>query len=247
MKIRTYVLVGSLSFGVFAINQIPANLVWRTLGAQLAPVIPFTVEAVGGTLWDGFVVGRPQGPFNERVLAQWDIKPAGILMGRLAVGMHLESAGFKVSGTGYSGLAGKGVYDMSAVADASLLNPFLQGMGASAAGQLNVNDLAISLNKDMQVTDAAGSLLWKGGTVSAAFAGSPEQYSIPPVSGTVTQRQNGAFVDLKQVEGSKPLGEVGLSGDGILSVTVLQRVMTLAGMAAGDEDKILIKTQQVLF
>lgn len=247
MKIRTYVLAGSLGFGLFAINQLPANLLWRTLGAQIASVIPFNVEAVGGTLWNGFVVGRPQGAFTERIVARWDLKPGALLLGRIAVGLGLESAGFKLDGVGYAGLSGKGLYDVSAVADASMLNPFVQGMGVSAAGRLNLDEIALSLNGDMQVTEASGSLAWNGGKVSTSFGGGGEQYSIPAVSGVVSQRMNGAFVDLKQVEGSKPLGEVGVTGDGILSVTVLQRVMTLAGMAAGDENKVLIKTQQPLF
>jgi len=247
MKIRTYVLVGSLSFGLFAINQLPANLVWRTAGAQFAPVIPFTVEAVGGSLWDGFVVGRPQGPFNERMLVHWDFQPSALLLGRLAIGLGLEGSSFKFSGTGYTGMAGKGFYDVSAIADASMLNPFVQSMGVSASGKLNIDELAVALNSDMQVTDASGQVMWSGGAVSASFSGSPEQYTIPSVAGAVSQRMNGAFIDLKQVDGGKPLGEVGVTGDGILSVTVLQRVMTLAGMAAGDEDKVLIKTQQPIF
>jgi hypothetical protein len=247
MKIRTYVLVGSLSFGVFAINQLPANLLWRALGAQLSPVLPFAVESVGGSIWNGFVVGRPQGAFNERVLAQWDVKPASLLMGRLALGLKLESSGFRVSGTGYAGLAAKGVYDLSAKANAAMLDPILQGMGVSASGELILKDVSVGLGKDMQVTDASGSLLWRGGTITAGFSGSPEQYSVPPISGIVSQKQNGAFIDVKQVDGAKPLGEVGLTGDGILNVTVLQRVMTLAGMEAGDENKVLIKTQQPVF
>lgn len=247
MKIKTYVLVGMVSTGLFALNQLPASFVWGVVGPQLAPMIPFAVEGVGGSVWDGFVVGRPQGPFNERVVAQWNLQPGALLLGRFAVALGLESSAFKLSGTAYSGVSGKGAYDVTAVADASMLNPFIQSMGVTAGGELSVNELAVSVDGDMQVTEAAGTLNWKGGMVSASLSGSPEQYSVPPVVGVVSQRMNGAFVDLTQLEGGKPLGEVGITGDGILSVTVLQRVMALAGMAAGDEDKVLIKTQQPLF
>lgn len=247
MKIKIYVLAGLASAGIFALNQLPANLVWRSVGAQVAPMIPFAVEGVGGSLWDGFVVGRPQGPFNERVVARWNFKPGSLLLGRLAIEMGVESSGFKLNGTAYAGLSGKGVYDVTAAADASVLNPVLQTLAVTAKGELSVDALSVALNNDMQVDEASGSLLWKGGNVSASFAGSPEQYAVPPIAGIVSQRMNGAFVDLKQIDGNKALGDVGLTGDGILSVTVLQRVMTLAGMPANDEEKVLIKTQQPLF
>lgn len=247
MKIKTYVLVGMFSVSVFTLNQLPAHLVWQVIGPQVAPMIPFTVEGVGGSLWDGFVVGRPQAGLTDRVVARWNLKPGALLLGRVAAELGVESAGFKIRGTAYAGMSAKGAYDVSAAADASFLNPFLQGMSASASGQLTIDGLAVALNSDFKVTEAAGTLNWKGGSVTADIGSGPQQYTVPPVMGEISQRFNGAFVDLKQVDGNKALGEVGITGDGILSVTALQRVMTLVGMTAGDEDKVLIKTQQPLF
>lgn len=247
MKIRTYILVGSLSAGLFALSSLPAHLLWRVAGPQVSSFIPFSVESVGGSVWDGYVVGRPQGPVTDRMVVSWDLKPGSLLMGRLAVGLGLEGAQFKASGTGYAGLAGKGIYDFSAEADASMLDSYLQGMGASASGKVSMDSVAVGFNNDFQVVDAAGTVNWKGGTVQASFGEGQESYTVPAVTGVLSQRSNGAFLDVKQLEGGRALGEVGITGDGLLSVTVLQRVMTLVGMQASDENKILIKTQQPLF
>ncbi|CBL43988.1 hypothetical protein HDN1F_04050 [gamma proteobacterium HdN1] len=247
MKIGTYLLVGGFALVLFGIALLPASLIWQMVGPGVAASIPFKIEKVGGTAWDGFVVGRPIGAFTDRVAVQWEWLPARLVTGKLGFYLEAESADFRASGVVYKGVSGEGAHNVSGVMNVAMLDPFLKGLGASATGAVSIGDGVVVVNSERQITEAGGELVWREASVRTSLGDGLQTYTLPAISGVVAQRPEGTFVEVKQVDGGLPLGELGISSDGIFSATVLQRVMKLVGMQTSDENKVLIRTQQPLF
>ncbi|RLT93271.1 type II secretion system protein N [Ketobacter sp.] len=247
MKIRNLILIGVLSCIVFAIALFPASILWSMVSGS-AGGLPVQVERVGGTVWNGYAVGRlrtqiVRGP----VVVDWDLKGLRLLLGEVAIVLRAEGNDFRVSGAGHWGLWGTGVSHLNGDVQAELLNQSLRQFGISASGVINIENISVNLS-GQTITNAEGWIRWSGGRVKAPGSGSRTPLDIPPVNGQVREEEGSLFLTVTEAKGNQLLGEAGLLPEkGLGSLKVLQRVLSLVGMGAeGGDDKVLVNMQQPL-
>lgn len=247
MKLRSLILVGLLSAIVFAIALFPAGLAWKMASGSLAG-LPVTVERVGGTVWNGFMVGRLNNPvLRGPIVVDWRLKGLRILMGEIAVGLRVEGNAYRLEGGGHWGLWGKGLSDVDGDLQAQLLDQSLRQFGFSAGGVLTLRDVSANLS-GQRITKGEGEISWSGGEINAPGSGANGPIIYPPVLGNLEETEGALLISVKETESNLPLGELSLMPEKNLgSVKVLQRVISLAGMGdGGDDDKVMLNMQQPL-
>jgi len=234
---------------MFVVALFPANLVWSTVASSVASAVPGKVQTVGGTVWNGFIVADLRmGDIKGLHLAKWQMHPLNLLLGEVSLDLALESEGMIASGSGYIGLLGKGVQNLTGKISASVAEPILKQFDASAEGGLRFEGLTVEMSGD-EISDASGEVRWDGGKVSYRSGRSTQTVDFPAVVGILTENEDSLNLALIEMKGKKALGEAMLRPDGIGGVKVLQRVMTLAGFSSspGDDDKVLLNIQRPLF
>ena len=246
MKIRNLILIGVLSCVVFAIALFPASILWNMVSGSVNG-LPVQVERVGGTVWNGYAVGRLRTQFvRGPVVIDWDLKGIRLLMGEIAIGLRAEGNDFRIDGSGHWGLWGVGVSHLNGDVQADMLNQSLRQFGISASGVINVDGVSVNLAGNT-ITTAEGWVRWSGGQVQAPGTGSRTPLDIPPVNGEVREQEGNLFLTVTEAKGNQLLGEAGLLPEkGLGSLKVLQRVLSLVDMGSGDDDKVLVNMQQPL-
>ena len=246
MKTRSLILIGLISCLFFAIALLPASLVWHLAGRSLMG-LPVSVEQVGGTVWNGYLKGRlggqlPPGP----VVVRWDLQGLKLLMGEVALELHVEGSQYRIGGDGYWGLWGEGLTGFNGNVQVELLRQMLAQFDVSAGGEITLSNISARL-RGRKVTAASGSVGWTGGKVSVRGP-SPQTLDFPGVKGELAQEQGNLIVHVTETRSNKPLGELSLMPEqGLAGVKVLKRVLSLAGMNTnGGDDKVLLNLQQPL-
>lgn len=246
MKIRSLILIGLVAGLFFAVALLPASLVWRVAGAGLP--LPIMVERVGGTLWQGFVAGRLNNPLAPGpIVIRWNLKAMRILLGEAALELGLEGSQYRLQGSGYWGLWGKGIQDFNGEMKAAMLEQALAEFGISAQGSLKVEGVSVKLSGN-RVSRAEGLIGWSGGQVAVRNGPEPQNLDFPGIKGLLEETEGNLIIKVTETRGNQPLGELSLLPEqGLAGVKVLKRVMALAGFGdGGDEDKVLVNLQQPL-
>ncbi|MCG8312301.1 MAG: type II secretion system protein N [Pseudomonadales bacterium] len=248
MKLRYYILLATFSCFFFVVALFPAALAWKLLPQSLTQALPIKVEQVGGTLWDGFIVGSlSSGPVRGSNVFAWDLNPLWLLMADLSSGLHVEGGSFKLTGSAHVGLFGKGFSDLNGKVDTQLVNDLLKQFGAKAAGELVVRDVTLDFGSGTEVNDATGTLSWAGGPVSYRQGRNSQNLDLPAVKGTLTQQDGGVLLSVVESKTQARLAELTLKGP-VGGVVVYKRVMKLAGLSEPeDEDAVLVQIQQPIF
>ncbi len=247
MKTRSLILIGLLSCLFFVVALLPASLVWRFVGDSLSG-LPVTVDRVGGTVWNGYLQTRVQGAVAPGPLVvHWDLKALRLLMGELALELKCEGGQYRLQGSGYWGLWGKGVADVNGDVQAALLEQALADLGVSAGGAVKIEDVSARLSGS-RITSAGGNIGWSGGQVAVRSGPSPQTIDFPGIKGELAAVDGNLIVAVKETRGNQPLGELSLMPEqGLAGVKVLKRVLSLAGFGGqGEEDKTLLNLQQPL-
>jgi len=245
MKIRSLILIGLLSSLMFAVALLPASLVWRLVGGALP--VPMLVERVGGTVWDGYMLGRINNPVAPGpVVIRWDLHGLRFLLGEASVGLGVEGAQYRLRGTGFWGLWGKGIADFNGDMNAAMLDQALSEFGVRPDGVVKLSSVAVTFSGS-RVSRAEGVLGWSGGQVRVRDVG-PQPLDIPGIRGELSESEGNLILGVTETRENKPLGELSLMPEqGLVGVKVLKRVMAIAGMGSqGDEDKVLLNLQQPL-
>lgn len=246
MRIRSLIVIGLLAGLFFAVALLPASLVWRVLGPNLP--LPMTVERVGGTLWSGFVTGRMSDSIAPGpVVIRWNMKIWHLLLGEAALELGLEGGQYRLQGSGYWGLWGKGVQRLHGDVRAALLEQLLAEFDVSAGGVLKVEDVRVKFS-GKRVSDAGGVVSWSGGPVVVNSGPSPESLDFPGVRGQFEEAEGNLLIRFTETRGNQPLGELSLMPEqNLAGIKVLRRVMVLAGFdSGGDENRVLLNLQQPL-
>jgi general secretion pathway protein N len=231
---------------VYIVHSLPLPWVWSAFGGHVAPLIPAQVERVGGSIWNGYAIVRPHMMPAQRLLVGWDVSGWQLLRGQLSSGVRLEMASMMFEAEISGGAAGYTLTDANATLDLQLIEPMLREFSIQAGGVVRAEKVSVDASRDLRFHRADGRITWDGGSVSLGYGGG-DVYRIPGVLGVLSTRDQGLWLTVTETASGKLLGEAGLSGDGIGSLTVFQRVMTMVGMQGASDDKILVKTQQPLF
>lgn len=247
MKLRSLFLVGLLSAIVFAVALFPAGLAWKMASGSMSG-LPVSVDRVGGTIWNGFMVGRLNNPvLRGPIVVDWQLKGLHLLMGEAAVGLRVEGNAYRLDGSGHWGLWGKGLSGVNGDLQAHLLDQSLRQFGFSADGVLTLRDVSANLS-GKRITKGEGEISWTGGEINAPGSGTDGPIIYPPVLGTFEEVDGALQLSVKETESNLPLGELSLMPEKNLgSVKVLKRVISLAGMSeGGDDNQVMLNMQQPL-
>lgn len=212
---------------------------------SLTQGLPIKVEQVGGTLWDGFIVGKTfRGPVKGQHVFSWDLNPLWLLTADVSADLRAEGDDYKVSGTAHIGLFGKGFSGLNGQIDVGLVNDMLKELGATATGELKIQDVTLEFGRGTDIDAAEGMLSWGGGPVSYRQGRNSQNLDFPAIKGTLTQQEGGVLLSVVDSKSNNRLAELTLKGP-IGGVTVYKRVMKLAGMGnPPDEDEVLVQLQQ---
>ena len=246
MKIRSLIFAGLVAAAVFAVALLPASVAWRVVGSNLS--LPVMVEKVGGTVWNGFLVGRFLDPaMAGPLVVRWNMKPLHLLAGELSLDLGLEGAQFRSQGVCYWGLWGKGVQDFNGEVQTALFGPMLSQFGISIDGSVKMDALAIKMS-GTRINQAAGEISWQGGQVQVNDGGGLQMLDFPGVLGRLQQVEGDLAIKATETRENKPLGELTLMLEqGLAGIKVFKRVMVLAGYSdTGDDDRVLVNLQQPL-
>lgn len=251
MRKRSLILIGLVAVVVLAIAFLPARLVIQPLLNNLAqsePEVKIKVEQVGGTIWDGFALIKMPAELNFLpVSLTWNVKGWRLLTGQLALALGLDSRDFRVSGAGFWGLSGKGVSDLNGDLNAAMLDRLFGPQGVRARGTLTADNIYVGF-ADSRVKGAGGQLVWSGGQVRLPPDAGSQEVELPGIKAVLSEVSGDLLVPFTESASGQELGEFALLMEqGLYSITVLQRVMTLAGLESdGNDNKILMKQQQPL-
>ena len=251
MRKRFLILIGVLSVLIFAIAFLPAKLVLGPLAERMSagePSVDIQLDQIGGTVWNGFALIRMPKELNRLAVSiSWDVKASRLFLGELALGLGFESRDFRLSGFGFLSFGSKGLSSLTGDVQAAILDRLLKPQGISIDGQLNINDVSFAIG-DSRVTKAGGTISWSGGQVKLPASVGGDLVEFAGLKAELQEVNGDLLVPVTETDTNQPLGEFALLMEqGLYSITVLQRVMTLAGMENdGNDDKVLIKQQQPL-
>lgn len=246
MKIRSLILIGLFAGLAFAVALLPASLVWRVAGGALP--LPVVVERVGGTLWDGYLTGRMNNSVAPGpVVIHWNLHAMRFLLGEAAMEIGIEGTQYRLKGSGFWGLWGKGISDFNGDMKAAMLEQALSEFGVRAEGMVKLVNVNAKLAGN-RIGSASGVISWSGGQVVVRGGPSPQNLDFPGIKGELEEVDGNLILKVTETQGNQPLGELSLLPEqGLAGVKVLKRVLALAGMGAqGDEDKVLLSLQQPL-
>ena len=166
MRPGSLAILGVAAYAAFLVATMPA----RWLAARLAADVPgrYQVQAANGTLWKGdarAVVGVAAGSFAvDRV--EWDFLPSRLLQGRIAFAIALRGAGFEAKYEAGRSIAGWGLRDLAARADAALAAAALpwianwrpEGSVSAASPAIEVSGEQVRGELRVEVKDASTAL-----------------------------------------------------------------------------------------
>lgn len=245
MKLRYYILLAIFSIFFFVVALFPANLAWNLLPKSVSQGLPLKVQNVGGTLWDGFAVGKMnRGPVRGTHVLTWDLNPLRLLMADVSIDLGAEGGAYKVDGSAHYGAFGKGVSDLNGEVDIALINDVLKQFGAKASGELVIQNMTLEFGSGTTVNEASGQLTWAGGPVSYKQGRNSQNLELPAVQGVLVQQDGGVKLALAERKSKDKLGELTLKGP-IGGVLLYNRVMRIAGLGTpDDEDEVLVQLQR---
>jgi len=249
MNVKLLIVVGVVSLLFFVVALFPANLAWEMSSSTVSEKLPGKVEAVGGTIWDGFLrVHVDKGPVAGQHVIVWKISPLSLFLAKLSLALDVQGVGYELEGTGYIGLGGSGVEDLSGKLGEHVVNGALSAYRVKVEKGIRVDAVSVGFG-DNTVTEAGGQIKWPGGPITFQVSGSAQSVDYPPVKGVVAVKSGEAVLTLSDAKTKGVIVELGIKADGMAKVKVLQRALSLTGIddGKGDDDKVLMDRQQPVF
>ncbi|HEY0720400.1 MAG TPA: type II secretion system protein N [Gammaproteobacteria bacterium] len=168
---RWHVLLFVAVYGVALLATLPAPLALRWMEPLLAKVPNRPqLQGVEGTLWSGHAVQA-----SDRGVAlgelQWELSPWALLLGRLAVTLHISGSDGYLDGELATGLGMKQLQlsRVNGQLPAALLKSFAPSLPVKPAGSfaLNLNEAMI---EGTRLRSLDGRVVWNKGGVTAPLA-----------------------------------------------------------------------------
>jgi general secretion pathway protein N len=216
MKKKYYYLTAVISYLVFLLTTIPANIINTVLGED-SPVI---LQGLSGTLWNGKAYSVSIDNSIKLQQTQWSLSAWKLLSGRVAIQTKTHYQNKLISAEiGSSFLGRVFVNDLRAQLKASDIAKI------SAIPMAQIDGL-ISLNiehaewKQGELPIASGQVLWKNASITVA-----ETASLGDVNITLSESESGQLkADIKNQGGDINIsGSAELSGDENYTVDVQLR------------------------
>ncbi len=196
MRPASLALLGVAAYGVFLAATVPA----RWVEARIAAAAPgrYQALAVNGTLWKGDAQAVVNAPGGTLVIDrfEWTFRPARLLQGRLAFAIDVKGAGFDARYEATHSLAGAGLRDLTAHADAAIAAAVVPLVARwRPEGQVSLT--AGSIDVSGQDVRGDARIEWKGAAIGLSEVKPLGTYRLALEAGGP-----GAKLDLTTIEGS---------------------------------------------
>ena len=249
LKIRTYVLLGVLSYCAFLASMVPASFVTGLIADQ-QQVVSF--RQVQGTVWRGSMTmdSRQFGESVSGVEFAWTINPLYCFMGRLGGKFNVSAQGLDVNGSGTVGLSRVSISDIQGTIHAKLVNQLLKKQDVEITGRIELQSLALDVDLANRTTESAsGGFLWGGGKVTYRQGRRKQTVDFPGVVGDLSAQEGELGLMVAQADNQKPLLMASVAQTGVAKISILKRVLQLAGqkIKKGHADKLLFEIQEEVF
>ncbi len=157
-----YLILGVLAYGAFLVHQLPAKLVWHWSEPwRAAAGVALQAQGIAGTLWQGEIDRLEVGGHELRQVS-WRLRPAELLLGRLAVDLYARLGGGYVQARVMRGLSTEvALRDLNARLPMDAFLALAQVAALQLDGELLLNLERLELERGLPVA-AEGKIAWHG-------------------------------------------------------------------------------------
>ncbi len=208
----------------------------RSLGVSL--------EQPQGNIWQG--ESRVRVPNSPEFNLEWQVRPLGLLTGRLPYDVHVFSPALDVSGQIQLRPTGVGVEQVSGYVDDAAFAQITRAYNSTLQGRLVMSDLSASAGWGGSLGDASGDLSWSGGPVEVPMGRSRQQFDVPQMQGQITSDETAWRVAINALDNTS-LIQAELSREGQGQVTVQRAMAERLGIPVPGGRDTLIEISQKVF
>lgn len=208
----------------------------RSLGVSL--------EQPQGNIWQG--ESRVRVPNSPEFNLEWQVRPLGLLTGRLPYDVHVFSPALDVSGQIQLRPTGVGVEQVSGYVDDAAFAQITRAYNSTLQGRLVMSDLSASAGWGGSLGDASGELSWSGGPVEVPMGRSRQQFDVPQMQGQITSDETAWRVAINALDNTS-LIQAELSREGQGQVAVQRAMAERLGIPVPGGRDTLIEISQKVF
>jgi len=257
LKIRHYVIIGSVVFITILVANMPARVLFDPLKSNLLLNAPsqLKIGEAKGSVWQGQINLEVSGKFFT---AYWDILQSQWFKGRFALAFSVTNQGpsnnFKntdwIKGNVFGSIFGKvGCFDVNGLVSADLINQFADGQ-FSLENNVVLNSLDLNF-KNNNFEAVKGTVNWPGGLIGFYDPSrGQQQVVLPALKGSISS-QKGKLMGNLTLDGSTDvLVSAEIDGKGEAYVAIRKRMLDVLGQSWNktvDPDDVILEVQQALF
>lgn len=226
-----------------ALLTMPASVAWKLA----KPYVPASVQSVSGlqgNLWTGSArIGDAALP----VTLQWDIAPAPLLGGKMAVNLRASAPESELAGRVISTKEISVLQQLGGAMSSAFLNHALAPYRVTVSQPLMLENISFSASAQAFLS-AEGTVRFTGGSVSYVDNGVPKSAALPPLSGALGV-ESGALV-LNISDGARPLAHASLERAGLAKLRLRREWFDMLGInwpGAADAEGYVFEVQQPIF
>jgi len=216
------VLAALLAFLVALLALAPAGAVKLALAHGDAPVRLVHPE---GRLWSG--AGALYLRDVDLGRLRWRLTPAALLTGRLGAALSLEASGHHLEGRAALGARTLTLSALQGVVRETTIDRVLNPYAIDVGGELRIRQGALRA-RGTRVVAARGIGHWSGGRVRYRLGGELYTQTLPPLTGTLSERDGRPMLEVTD-ESGRALLDVTLVREGWAKLRVRYRFVALAG------------------
>lgn len=222
---RWFIAVGILAYVIFLLALFPVSLIQKWV---LPSSLPVQVVAATGTLWHADI--KLNHPMLGAIDASWQIKPARLLVGKLAAEIDVKNPDFKLSARLSATPAGiVNLREVKVFVTPALINRFTAGQGVNISGDLDLSNAEFSFDMSAHKTLAAkGRAVWQGGRVNYRIGAQNKTAQLPVLLANLSAEAGQLNVGIVTTEGDD-LADALVKPDGWASVAVKRRFIDVLG------------------
>lgn len=236
-------LTALLAFVAALIVLAPAGAVKMALARSDAPVNLVRPE---GRLWSG------SGELYLRDVAlgrlTWQLTPSTLLAGRLGATLSLDDSGHHLEAHAALGARALKLERLRGVVQETSMDRVLNPYAIDVGGELRIDDGALRV-RGQRVVAASGGGHWSGGRVRYRLGGEVYTQTLPPLTGTLAEREGRPLLEVTDDSG-RPLLDVALVREGWARLRVRYRFVALAGFpwpSRPAPDTVVLELEERLF
>jgi general secretion pathway protein N len=222
---RWFIAVGILAYIIFLLALFPVSLIQKWI---VPAGLPVQVVAASGTLWHADL--KLNHPELGSIDASWQIKPARLLVGKLAAELQIKHPEFKASARVSASPAGVvNLRDVKLFISPGVVNRFIAAQGASLSGDIDLNNAEFSFDVPNRKTlSAQGRIIWQGGRVTYRVGAQNKSAQLPILLGNIHQDAGQLLLSLTTTEGDE-LASGQVKPDGWAGIGIKRRLIDVVG------------------